>query len=86
MFKPPANAEGSETASNNPRAMRARVCKFDDLPGGYLGKMVVYKSGAIKMKLGETLYDVSSPPSCIASKLVILKTLWKEPYKIVVYV
>ncbi|XP_019151097.1 PREDICTED: DNA-directed RNA polymerase III subunit rpc4 [Ipomoea nil] len=72
MFKQPANAEGSETASNNPRAMRARACKFDDLPGGYLGKMVVYKSGAIKMKLGETLYDVSPGMNCVFSQDVVV--------------
>lgn len=34
-------------------------CGWEELPGGYLGKMLVYKSGAIKLKLGDTLYDVS---------------------------
>lgn len=29
------------------------------MPGGYMGKMLVYKSGAVKLKLGETLFDVS---------------------------
>lgn len=34
-------------------------CSLEELPGGYLGKMLVYRSGAIKLKLGDTLYDVS---------------------------
>lgn len=32
---------------------------LDELPAGLMGKMLVYKSGAIKLKLGDTLYDVS---------------------------
>lgn len=38
-------------------------CNLEDLPGGYMGKMLIYKSGAVKLKLGETLYDVS-PSTC----------------------
>ncbi|XP_057249573.1 uncharacterized protein LOC104906636 isoform X2 [Beta vulgaris subsp. vulgaris] len=30
-----------------------------DLPPGHMGKMCVYKSGAVKLKLGETQFDVS---------------------------
>ncbi|KAL2457398.1 RNA polymerase III RPC4 [Abeliophyllum distichum] len=32
---------------------------LEDLPGGYMGKMLVYKSGAVKLKLGDVLCDVS---------------------------
>lgn len=31
---------------------------LEELPSGYMGKMQVYKSGAIKLKLGEALFDV----------------------------
>ncbi|WCJ42775.1 RNA polymerase III RPC4 [Euphorbia peplus] len=31
----------------------------DYLPGGIMGKMLVYRSGAVKLKLGDTLFDVS---------------------------
>lgn len=37
-------------------------CSLDDLPAGFMGKMLVYKSGAIKMKLGDAIFDVSTPP------------------------
>ena len=32
---------------------------MQQLPQGYLGKMLVYKSGKIKMKLGDIMFDVS---------------------------
>ncbi|KAL2606509.1 hypothetical protein GLYMA_09G230700v4 [Glycine max] len=37
---------------------------LEELPRGYMGKMLVYKSGAIKLKLGETLLDVSPGSNC----------------------
>ncbi|XP_040986046.1 uncharacterized protein LOC121234238 [Juglans microcarpa x Juglans regia] len=40
-------------------------CSLEELPGGYLGKMLVYKSGAIKLKLGNTLYDVTPGSDCV---------------------
>lgn len=35
---------------------------MEELPQGYMGKMLVYKSGKVKLKLGETLFDVSRGP------------------------
>ena len=37
-----------------------RNVSLKELSGGQMGKLLVYKSGAIKLKLGDTLYDVSS--------------------------
>lgn len=34
-------------------------CNLKDLPAGYMGKLLVYKSGKVKMKLGDALFDVS---------------------------
>uniref|UniRef100_A0ACD5XBL9 Uncharacterized protein n=1 Tax=Avena sativa TaxID=4498 RepID=A0ACD5XBL9_AVESA len=42
---------------------------LNDLPGGYMGKMLVYKSGKVKMKLGDALFDVS-----VCSSFVLLIT------------
>ncbi|KAK4601002.1 hypothetical protein RGQ29_010543 [Quercus rubra] len=42
-----------------------KSCSLEELPGGYMGKMLVYKSGAIKLKLGDSLYDVSPGSDCI---------------------
>nr|XP_025695225.1 protein NDL2 [Arachis hypogaea]XP_025695226.1 protein NDL2 [Arachis hypogaea]XP_029153703.1 protein NDL2 [Arachis hypogaea]XP_029153704.1 protein NDL2 [Arachis hypogaea]XP_029153705.1 protein NDL2 [Arachis hypogaea]XP_029153706.1 protein NDL2 [Arachis hypogaea]XP_029153707.1 protein NDL2 [Arachis hypogaea] len=38
---------------------KVKPCKLNELPPGLIGKMLVYKSGAIKLKLGSTLYDIS---------------------------
>jgi hypothetical protein len=63
-----ATADGPEvTDSSRPPGSRPpgvahtvkKTCALDELPAGFMGKMLVYKSGAIKLKLGDTLYDVS---------------------------
>lgn len=63
-----ATADGPEvTDSSRPSGSRPpgvadtvkKTCSLDELPAGYMGKMLVYRSGAIKLKLGDTLYDVS---------------------------
>ncbi|XP_050386588.1 DNA-directed RNA polymerase III subunit rpc4-like [Argentina anserina] len=38
---------------------------LEDLSEGYMGKMLVYKSGAVKFKLGDALYDVSPGSDCV---------------------
>ncbi|KAK3213435.1 hypothetical protein Dsin_018141 [Dipteronia sinensis] len=35
-----------------------------ELPAGFMGKMLVYRSGVVKLKLGETLYDVTAGLNC----------------------
>lgn len=37
-----------------------KTCRLNELPAGFMGKMLVYRSGAVKLKLGDTLYDVSN--------------------------
>ncbi|ESW03348.1 hypothetical protein PHAVU_011G006800 [Phaseolus vulgaris] len=44
---------------------------LEELPSGYMGKMQIYKSGAIKLKLGETLFDVSPGTKCGFSQDVV---------------
>ncbi|CAK9135138.1 unnamed protein product [Ilex paraguariensis] len=63
---------GNESASS-------KGCSLEELPGGYMGKMLVYKSGAIKFKLGETLYDVSPGSDCMfAQDVVAINTVDKH--------
>ncbi|KAF5178141.1 Dna-directed rna polymerase iii subunit rpc4 [Thalictrum thalictroides] len=40
-------------------------CGLEELTAGFMGKMLVYKSGAIKLKLGEIVYDVSPGSDCV---------------------
>lgn len=64
MIEGSANAGGQDVNNNSkpPTGAKkiAKPCKLNKLPRGIMGKMLVYKSGAIKLKLGDTLYDVST--------------------------
>jgi DNA-directed RNA polymerase III subunit RPC4 len=44
-----------------------QAIKVGDLPSGYIGKMLVYRSGKVQMKIGDILFDVSigTPSSCL---------------------
>ncbi|KAL6541722.1 hypothetical protein OROGR_011208 [Orobanche gracilis] len=46
-------------------------CSLEDLPEGYMGKMLVYKSGAVKLKLGDLVYDVSPGSDCSFAQSVM---------------
>lgn len=63
VIKRLASTKGKEKAENLGSSERfgalKKGCQLEELPGGFMGKMLVYKSGAVKLKLGETLYDVS---------------------------
>lgn len=48
-------------AGNKPR----KGCTLKDLPSGFIGKLLVYKSGKVKMKIGDALFDVSPGESGI---------------------
>ncbi|KAL5697464.1 hypothetical protein ACHQM5_028598 [Ranunculus cassubicifolius] len=56
FMKRPASAEANEA---KPMSRKEKDCKLEELPAGKVGKLLVYKSGAVKLKLGEMLYDVS---------------------------
>ncbi|XP_078432926.1 uncharacterized protein LOC144704384 [Wolffia australiana] len=51
----------------------------EDLPGGFMGKLLVYRSGAIKMRLGDALFDVNAGSKCIfAQDLMAINTKEKH--------
>ena len=61
LVKQPVSKKGKEKVGTKTASGGfMKGCSLEELSGGYMGKMLVYKSGAIKLKLGETLYDVSS--------------------------
>ncbi|KAI4335232.1 hypothetical protein L6164_013898 [Bauhinia variegata] len=61
--------EGSKPAGEAQAA--EKPCSLDQLPDGFMGKMLIYKSGKIKLKLGDTLYDVSSGLNCVFAQDVV---------------
>lgn len=66
LLKRSASAKGKEIFGRGSK----KGCNFEDLPGGYMGKMLVYKSGAVKLKLGDTLFDVSPGVDCTCAQEV----------------
>ncbi|KAG1338098.1 DNA-directed RNA polymerase III subunit RPC4 [Cocos nucifera] len=61
--KPAAEADAKDNIRQIARAMKG--CKLEELPAGYMGKLMVYKSGKIKMKIGDALFDVSPGVKCV---------------------
>ena len=58
---PTANDQKVTDSSRPPGGAHTvkKACALNELPEGFMGKMLVYRSGAIKLKLGDTFYDVS---------------------------
>ncbi|XP_047951070.1 uncharacterized protein LOC125196551 [Salvia hispanica] len=44
---------------------------LDSLPQGLIGKMLVYKSGAVKMKIGNATYNVTAGMKCMFAQDVV---------------
>ncbi|KAF7148323.1 hypothetical protein RHSIM_Rhsim03G0229300 [Rhododendron simsii] len=83
MVKPSPKTEGQEIASSSKPSKGAgppeKTCTLDELPAGFMGKMLVYKSGAVKLKLGDTIYDVSAGLDCVfAQDIVAINTEEKQ--------
>ncbi|KAJ8542034.1 hypothetical protein K7X08_016900 [Anisodus acutangulus] len=70
-----ASAKGKEIVDSSPISRRQNItkkgCNLQELPAGNMGKMLVYKSGKIKLKLGDILYDVSPGVDCAFSQDVV---------------
>lgn len=82
FLKRSASAKGKERADMSmPSESKsaARKTSFEELPKGYMGKMLVYRSGAIKLKLGDALYDVSPGSECtFAQDVMAINTAGKD--------
>ncbi|TQD99008.1 hypothetical protein C1H46_015375 [Malus baccata] len=60
---PAATAKGKEkvgsSTSQESTGSPEKGCSLEELPAGCMGKMLVYKSGKVKLRLGDTFYDVA---------------------------
>ncbi|KAJ4956588.1 hypothetical protein NE237_013371 [Protea cynaroides] len=75
LVKRSASAKGMETAATSKSFKSVdpaeKGCSLEELPPGFMGKMLVYKSGATKLKLGDILYDVSPGSNCVFDQDVV---------------
>ncbi|XP_024190493.1 uncharacterized protein LOC112194494 [Rosa chinensis] len=72
LVKRPTSAKGKEKVGSSAPSEKVGAARkggsLEELSEGYMGKMLVYKSGAVKFKLGDALYDVSPGSDCIFSQ------------------
>ncbi|KAB2049962.1 hypothetical protein ES319_A13G212700v1 [Gossypium barbadense] len=75
-----AGHEGASSSGSSRTVRSAKnTCGLTELPAGLMGKMLVYKSGAVKLKLGDTIYDVNPGLSCVfAQDVVAVDTAKKQ--------
>ncbi|KAK7263858.1 hypothetical protein RJT34_31455 [Clitoria ternatea] len=73
--KQPVSNKGKEkigtSSSVSKENTKSKGIALEELPKGYMGKLLVYKSGAIKLNLGETLFDVSPGTNCICAQNIV---------------
>nr|XP_011470059.1 PREDICTED: DNA-directed RNA polymerase III subunit rpc4 isoform X1 [Fragaria vesca subsp. vesca] len=69
LVKRSTSAKGKEKVGSSTPSEKVGAAKksggLEELSEGYMGKMLVYKSGAVKFKLGDALYDVSPGSDCV---------------------
>ncbi|OVA05904.1 RNA polymerase III Rpc4 [Macleaya cordata] len=72
LVKRSASAKGKEIAGSSSSLKPStsivppeKGCSLEELPPGFMGKMLVCRSGAIKLKLGDNLYDISPGSDCV---------------------
>ncbi|KAK7291806.1 hypothetical protein RIF29_07245 [Crotalaria pallida] len=81
IIKGSARGQDVAESSKPPRGAKnaAKPYKLNEIPRGIMGKLYVYKSGATKMKLGDTLYDVSPGMNCgFSQDLIAMNTAQKH--------
>ncbi|KAI7725159.1 hypothetical protein M8C21_013905, partial [Ambrosia artemisiifolia] len=75
----PVSSKDKEKAGSSSSNVSNKCGGLKDLPNGRIGKMLVYKSGAIKLKLGDTIFNVSSgTPSGSDRSAAIMNTKSKD--------
>ena len=60
VIKQSSTVEGIGAANSSESQPRQKTCSMNELPSGSMGKLLVYRSGAVKLKLGDIIYDVST--------------------------
>ncbi|KAI5670217.1 hypothetical protein M9H77_10581 [Catharanthus roseus] len=67
------------TSSSTDENTSNKACSLENLQAGYMGKMLVYKSGAVKLKIGDILYDVSPGSDCVfAQDIMVVNTIEEQ--------
>ncbi|CAA6659545.1 unnamed protein product [Spirodela intermedia] len=66
-----ADSERGKGVGSSEGVVAEKRCSLEDLPAGLMGKMLVYRSGVVKMKLGDALFDVNPGSKCVFAQDVM---------------
>ncbi|XP_021715019.1 DNA-directed RNA polymerase III subunit RPC4-like [Chenopodium quinoa] len=68
-----AASQDSTSSSKTPSGSNPieKAAGLKDLQAGIMGKLLMYKSGAVKLKLGDALYDASLGSDCTFAQDVV---------------
>ncbi|CAN6244457.1 unnamed protein product [Urochloa humidicola] len=61
----------AKSMGDNRKRRLESIHGLKELPGGFMGKILVYKSGKVKMTLGDVLFDVSAGSNCMFPQDVV---------------
>ncbi|WOL10168.1 hypothetical protein Cni_G18922 [Canna indica] len=70
LKRPAAATDNKDTVAKIDRASK-KASKFEELQAGFMGKIMIYRSGKIKMKLGDAVYDISPGAKCSFAQEVV---------------
>lgn len=84
---PSALPIGPQSFRPSPLQEQAEILGFkgtlSPLPSGEIGKLLIYKSGKVKMKIGDVLFDVSSGMPCnFLQEVVAINTEKRKYYQL----
>ncbi|CAK8575381.1 unnamed protein product [Lathyrus sativus] len=81
-IKQPVSRKGKEKMGASNSAKPKKGSNLLQIRSGCIGKMQVYKSGAVKLKIGETQYDVSAGTKTIFYQDVVAINPGKKDYSV----
>ena len=61
----PSTSSAASGPSTSSSAEARRGCALKELPSGHIGRLLVYRSGKVKLQMGEVLMDVSPGLPCL---------------------
>ncbi|KAJ0969358.1 hypothetical protein J5N97_022235 [Dioscorea zingiberensis] len=71
FFQLPSSLPQEKKPASRKEVGGRNCCILQEIPPGFMGKMLVYRSGIVKMKLGDVLFDVSPGVDCIFPQDVV---------------
>jgi DNA-directed RNA polymerase III subunit RPC4 len=79
LRKQESSAKKGKGIEDKRRPIHGKGFKLEEMPPGYMGKLLVHKSGAVKLKIGEILFNVRHSVPCVRPILYLFGILFYVP-------